>query len=42
MLGIQKPQIKVLDLSDTEGAFAIEPLERGLGHTIGNIMRRIL
>ncbi|MBK5092643.1 MAG: DNA-directed RNA polymerase subunit alpha, partial [Actinobacteria bacterium] len=27
---------------DTEGAFAIEPLERGLGHTLGNIMRRIL
>ena len=42
MLGIQKPQIKVLDLSETEGAFAIEPLERGLGHTLGNIMRRIL
>jgi len=42
LLGIQKPRIKVLDLADTEGAFAIEPLERGLGHTIGNIMRRIL
>lgn len=42
MLGIQKPQIKVLDLNDTEGVFAIEPLERGLGHTLGNSMRRIL
>lgn len=42
MLGIQKPQIKVLELDDTEGAFQIEPLERGLGHTLGNSMRRIL
>lgn len=42
MLGIQKPQIKVLDLNDTEGAFSIEPLERGLGHTLGNSMRRVL
>lgn len=42
MLGIQKPQIKVLDLNDREGAFVIEPLERGLGHTLGNSMRRIL
>ncbi|MFH1150595.1 MAG: DNA-directed RNA polymerase subunit alpha [Actinomycetota bacterium] len=42
MLGIQKPQIKVLDLTETEGVFVIEPLERGLGHTLGNIMRRVL
>lgn len=42
MLGIQKPQIKVLELTDTEGVFVIEPLERGLGHTLGNSMRRIL
>lgn len=42
MLGIQKPQIKVLDLNETEGSFAIEPLERGLGHTLGNSMRRVL
>ena len=42
MLGIQKPQIKVVDLGDTEGVFTIEPLERGLGHTLGNSMRRIL
>ena len=42
MLGIQKPQIKVLDSNETEGAFVIEPLERGLGHTLGNSMRRIL
>lgn len=42
MLGIQKPQIKVVDLNDTEGVFTIEPLERGLGHTLGNSMRRVL
>lgn len=42
MLGIQKPHIKVLDLNDIEGVFVIEPLERGLGHTLGNSMRRIL
>ena len=42
MLGIQKPQIKVLDLNEVEGVFVIEPLERGLGHTLGNSMRRIL
>ncbi|PKQ28135.1 MAG: DNA-directed RNA polymerase subunit alpha [Candidatus Anoxymicrobium japonicum] len=40
MLGYQKPQIKVLDLNETEGVFVIEPLERGLGHTLGNSMRR--
>lgn len=42
MLGIQRPQIKVLELDDTEGVFVIEPLERGLGHTVGNSMRRVL
>jgi DNA-directed RNA polymerase subunit alpha len=42
LLGIQKPQIKVLDLNEVEGVFVIEPLERGLGHTLGNSMRRIL
>lgn len=42
MLGIQKPQIKVLESNETEGVYVIEPLERGLGHTLGNSMRRIL
>lgn len=42
MLGIQRPQIKVQDLTETEGVFVVEPLERGLGHTLGNSMRRIL
>jgi len=42
LLGIQKPQIKILDVNDTEGVFVVEPLERGLGYTLGNSMRRIL
>jgi DNA-directed RNA polymerase subunit alpha len=42
LLGIQKPQIKVLDLNETEGVFVIEPLERGLGYTLGNSIRRIM
>lgn len=42
MLGIQKPQIKTLELNETEGVFVVEPLERGLGYTLGNSMRRIL
>lgn len=42
MQGIQKPQIKTADLNETEGVFVVEPLERGLGYTLGNSMRRIL
>lgn len=42
MLGIQKPQIKVIDVSEREKIFEIEPLERGFGHTLGNSIRRIL
>ncbi len=42
MLGIQKPSIKIVESNDTKGAFSIEPLERGLGYTLGNSMRRIL
>lgn len=42
MLGIQKPQIKTVELSETEGVFVVEPLERGLGYTLGNSMRRVL
>ncbi len=36
------PEIKVLQTGDTHGEFAIEPLERGYGITIGNPMRRML
>ena len=36
------PEIKALETGDTYGKFAIEPLERGFGITVGNPMRRIL
>jgi DNA-directed RNA polymerase subunit alpha len=36
------PEIKVLETGDRYGKFAIEPLERGYGITIGNPIRRIL
>ena len=36
------PEIKMLELTDTYGKFAIEPLERGYGITLGNPMRRML
>jgi len=42
VLEMQKPHIVVDKLEDSYGKFIIEPLERGLGHTIGNSMRRIL
>jgi DNA-directed RNA polymerase subunit alpha len=41
-LEMQKPHIVVDKLEDSYGRFIIEPLERGLGHTLGNSMRRIL
>jgi DNA-directed RNA polymerase subunit alpha len=41
MLDIE-PKIHVLELSDTYGRFAIEPLERGFGHTLGTALRRVL
>jgi len=42
VLEMQKPHIVVDELEDSFGRFIIEPLERGLGHTLGNSMRRIL
>nr|WP_287154604.1 DNA-directed RNA polymerase subunit alpha [Candidatus Solincola tengchongensis] len=39
---MQKPHIVVDKVEDSYGRFIIEPLERGLGHTLGNSMRRIL
>ncbi|NLO06986.1 MAG: DNA-directed RNA polymerase subunit alpha [candidate division WS1 bacterium] len=36
------PSMVALELSDKYGKFAIEPLERGFGHTLGNAFRRIL
>ncbi len=42
VLEMQKPHIVVDKLEDSYGRFVVEPLERGLGHTLGNSMRRIL
>ena len=42
VLEMQKPHIVVDKLEDSYGRFIIEPLERGLGHTLGNSMRRIM
>ena len=36
------PEIKIISADDTHGKFAIEPLERGFGITIGNPIRRML
>ena len=36
------PEIKITQADDSYGKFAIEPLERGYGITIGNPMRRML
>ena len=42
MIGIDKPSIEALDLSEdgTYGKFVVEPLERGYGTTIGNSLQR--
>lgn len=42
MIGIEKPNIHVTELTETKGVIVLEPLERGFGHTIGNSLRRIL
>ena len=41
---IEKAHIECLEVADnnTYGRFAIEPLERGFGHTLGNALRRVL
>ncbi|MCD6352347.1 MAG: DNA-directed RNA polymerase subunit alpha [Armatimonadetes bacterium] len=36
------PQVKIMEMTATYGKFAIEPLERGFGHTLGNALRRVL
>ena len=36
------PEIHILEAGDTYGKFAMEPLERGYGISIGNPMRRML
>lgn len=37
-----KPEIRVIESSDSYGQVAVEPLQRGFGQTVGNPMRRIL
>ena len=34
--------INVQSFSDTHAKVALEPLERGFGHTLGNALRRVL
>jgi len=41
--GLQMPEgVQVDEVSDSEGQFVMEPLERGYGVTIGNALRRVL
>lgn len=42
MLAELEPKIHALYLEPKYGKFAVEPLERGFGHTLGNAFRRVL
>src|SRR4051794_24534357 len=42
MLEFQTPQISAEKVEDNRGTFTIEPLDRGLGYTFGNSLRRVL
>lgn len=44
MIEIEKPTVETIEISDDKkfGRFAVEPLERGYGTTLGNSLRRIL
>jgi DNA-directed RNA polymerase subunit alpha len=42
LIGIPDPGIQVVETDDTHGRFSVEPLNRGLGTTLGNSMRRVL
>ena len=39
---VQKPSIDIVECTDTYGKFVILPLDRGLGTTLGNSLRRLL
>jgi len=39
---IPAPSVRVLEGGDTHGVFAVEPLARGFGMTLGNPLRRVL
>ena len=41
-VGELSPKITALELSPKYAKFAIEPLARGFGHTLGNALRRVL
>src|SRR2546429_4935092 len=41
-MDFQIPEIGKGDADDHRGVFAIEPLDRGFGHTFGNSLRRVL
>ena len=42
LMDFQIPKITHEDVTPTHGAFVIEPLDRGFGHTYGNSLRRVL
>src|ERR687898_1458590 len=42
LMDFQIPKIVHEDADDHRGVFAIEPLDRGFGHTFGNSLRRVL
>ena len=43
MLNLQvQPRIRVLQQNDRYGKFAVEPLDKGYGHTLGASLRRVL
>ncbi|MEY8614545.1 DNA-directed RNA polymerase subunit alpha [Limosilactobacillus reuteri] len=42
MIEFEKPNIHKVEETDNYGKFAVEPLERGYGTTLGNSLRRVL
>jgi DNA-directed RNA polymerase subunit alpha len=42
LMDFQIPRIVHEEADDNRGVFAIEPLDRGFGHTFGNSLRRVL
>ena len=42
MMEFQVPKIVHEEVDEQRGVFAIEPLDRGFGHTFGNSLRRVL
>lgn len=41
-MDFQTPKIAREEVAENRGVFAIEPLDRGFGHTFGNSLRRVL